>query len=54
MSNEPRFLVVDGYLKKSRDELAAGGAGVAGDLYGAMLKKRRPDPPSIPSTPVMP
>ena len=38
MSNEPRFLVVDGYLKKSRDELAAAGAGVGGDLYGAMLK----------------
>ena len=42
MSNEPRFLVVDGYLKKSRDELATGGAGVAGDLYGAMLKKASP------------
>ncbi len=42
MSHEPRFLVVDGYLKKSRDELAAGGAGVAGDLYAAMLEKASP------------
>lgn len=38
MNNQPRFLVVDGYLRKSRDELAAGGAGVAGDLYTAMLE----------------
>ncbi|MDA1089735.1 MAG: type 1 glutamine amidotransferase [Proteobacteria bacterium] len=42
MSNEPKFLVVDGYRKAARDELAAGGAGVAGDLYVAMLEKASP------------
>jgi GMP synthase (glutamine-hydrolysing) len=33
-----RFLVVDGYNKEARDELQAGGASGAGDLYGRMLK----------------
>ncbi len=42
MSNDPRILVVDGYLKKSRDELAAGGASFAGDLYVAMLEEASP------------
>jgi GMP synthase (glutamine-hydrolysing) len=37
MSSAPKFLVVDGYTKKARDELAAGGASVAGELYAAML-----------------
>ncbi len=37
MSAAPKFLVVDGYAKKARDELAAGGAAVAGDLYAEML-----------------
>lgn len=39
MSNEPRFLVVDGYTKPARDELAAGGATVAGALYAEMLEQ---------------
>lgn len=37
MGGNPRFLVVDGYTKSARDELAAGGATVAGPLYAAML-----------------
>lgn len=32
-----RFLVVDGYNKEARDELRAGGASGAGDLYQRML-----------------
>ena len=31
MSNEPRFLVVDGYTKPARDELAAAGHVLASD-----------------------
>lgn len=42
MSGKPRFLVVDGYTKKARDELAADGATVAGPLYAAMLKEAAP------------
>ena len=42
MSSGPRFLVVDGYLKKSRDELVAGGASLACDLYAAMLRRFAP------------
>ena len=42
MSNTPRFLVVDGYLKAAREELAAGGAAVAGELYVDMLKQASP------------
>ncbi len=38
MSREPRFLVVDGYAKAGRAELAAGGASMAGELYAAMLR----------------
>ncbi|MFQ5784987.1 MAG: type 1 glutamine amidotransferase [Alphaproteobacteria bacterium] len=43
MSGDPRFLVVDGYKREARDELAAGGAAVAGDLYAAMLRRYAPD-----------
>lgn len=39
MSADPRFLVVDGYLKSSRDELVAGGASMACDLYATMLRR---------------
>jgi GMP synthase (glutamine-hydrolysing) len=39
MSNAPRFLVVDGYLKAARVELAAGGAAVTGELYADMMKQ---------------
>ncbi|MFZ5791563.1 MAG: type 1 glutamine amidotransferase [Pseudomonadota bacterium] len=38
-----RFLVIDGYNKAARDELKAGGASEAGDLYVAMLKKCLPE-----------
>ena len=38
-----RFLVIDGYNKAARDELNAGGASAAGDLYAAMLKKCLPE-----------
>lgn len=37
MSNPIRFLVIDGYLKEARDELVAGGASMAADLYIKML-----------------
>ena len=42
MSADPRFLVVDGYLKASRDELVAGGASMACDIYAAMLRRFAP------------
>ena len=42
MTGAPKFLVVDGYTKKARDELAAGSAGIAGELYAAMLKDVQP------------
>jgi len=42
MSASARFLVIDGYNREARDELAAGGAGRAGDLYVKMLKKCLP------------
>jgi GMP synthase (glutamine-hydrolysing) len=37
-----RFLVIDGYHKAGREELAAGGASAAGDLYMRMLQKCLP------------
>ena len=42
MSNEPRFLVVDGYRTEGRRELAAGGATPAGELYAGMLSACHP------------
>ena len=45
MSDTPRFLVVDGYSRQSRDELAAGGASIAADLYTAMLRRFAPNAP---------
>lgn len=42
MSAEPRFLVVDGYRREGREELIAGGATPAGELYARMLKKCHP------------
>jgi GMP synthase (glutamine-hydrolysing) len=42
MPMSPRVLVIDGYTKAAREELRAGGAGVAGDLYAAMLKRILP------------
>lgn len=42
MAADPHFLVVDGYKKQGREELAAGGATPAGLLYEKMLKRCRP------------
>lgn len=41
MGAEPRFLVVDGYARQGRDELRAGGATPAGELYARMLSRCR-------------
>ena len=43
MTAAPRFLVIDGYTKEARGELAAGGMTVAADLYVAMLRRIVPD-----------
>ena len=43
MADRPRFLVIDGYNKEARAELAAGGAGQGANLYAAMLKKCLPE-----------
>ncbi|WP_419901857.1 type 1 glutamine amidotransferase [Kiloniella sp.] len=42
MSQNPRFLVVDGYAKEGRDGLKEGGASTAGDLYVKMLETQSP------------
>lgn len=42
MSADPRFLVVDGYAKAGREELRAGGATPAGELYAKMLRECQP------------
>ncbi|TFH38661.1 MAG: type 1 glutamine amidotransferase [Chrysiogenales bacterium] len=42
MAGNPRFLIPDGYPKKSRDELDAAGMKLAGVLYGEMLLKYLP------------
>ena len=39
MSLEPTFLVIDGYRRDGREELAAGGATPAGELYASMLRR---------------
>jgi len=43
MGIQPRILIIDGYMKSSRDELAAGGATGAGVQYKKMLTKICPD-----------
>jgi GMP synthase (glutamine-hydrolysing) len=43
MATGPRILVVDGYAREGREELAAGGATPAGPLYEKMLKSCAPD-----------
>jgi len=43
MAAGPRILVVDGYAREGREELAAGGATPAGPLYEKMLKSCAPD-----------
>ncbi len=42
MSIQPNFLVIDGYVKSARDELAAGGATSAGFQYKGMLETYAP------------
>ena len=42
MSTEPHFLVVDGYSREGREDLAAGGATTAGELYRKMLESVSP------------
>ena len=42
MPAAPRFLVIDGYNREAREELKAGGASPAGDLYVGMLRKCAP------------
>ena len=42
MSSHPRFLVVDGYAKEGREDLRAGGATPAGELYMQMLQACAP------------
>ena len=42
MTSQVRFLVIDGYSKQGRDELIAGRAGCAADLYVDMLKHNLP------------
>ncbi len=39
----PRYLIVDGYTKSARDQLQAGGASLAADLYERMLKRCSPE-----------
>ncbi|MCK5363934.1 MAG: type 1 glutamine amidotransferase, partial [Gammaproteobacteria bacterium] len=42
MTNHPNFLVIDGYRRDGREELQAGGATPAGELYSQMLMKCHP------------
>ena len=41
-NSAPRFLVIDGYTRMAREELQAGGASLAADLYVSMLRKNAP------------
>jgi len=42
MANPVRFLVLDGYSKEARDQLVAGGASLAANLYVGMLQRLLP------------
>ena len=42
MDQHPRYLVVDGYSREGREDLAAGGATTAGELYRQMLIRCTP------------
>jgi len=42
MADGPRLLVVDGYSREGREDLRAGGASTAGELYAAMLTRCGP------------
>lgn len=41
-----KYLIIDGYTKEARDELVAGGASMAADLYDRMLSEWTPEPVS--------
>jgi len=41
-NSKPRFIVVDGYSRAGREDLSAGGATTAGELYRRMLDKCTP------------
>ena len=43
MNTPHRFLIVDGYPEKSREELKAAGVGFAYELYAKMLRKYLPE-----------
>ena len=43
MSQAPRILVVDGYNRAGREDLEAGGATTAGNLYERLIHKCAPD-----------
>ena len=48
MANPVRFLVLDGYSKEARDQLVAGGASLAANLYVGMLQRLLPgDEPAV-------
>ena len=42
MADNLRFLVIDGYNREAREELVAGGASMAADLYVRMLERCTP------------
>jgi GMP synthase (glutamine-hydrolysing) len=42
MASQPHYLVVDGYAREGREDLRAGGATTAGELYAQMLVKCTP------------
>ena len=42
MTRQPRLLVVDGYAREGREDLRAGGATTAGELYKKMLEDCSP------------
>ena len=42
-SSAPKFLIIDGYTQAAREELQAGGASVAADLYVSLLLKNAPE-----------
>ena len=46
MSTEPRLLVVDGYSRTGREDLAAGGATTAGEL-GLLITVNWPPTESV-------
>jgi len=43
MIGKPRFLIIDGYAKQSREELVAAGCSMACDLYAKLVKRYLPE-----------